>query len=143
MASHETFTVEVLTPEGEVFNDEVEQVSTRTGVGSIGILKRHQPLLGLLEPTELRLYKSESDVVRFAQGEGYVQVTPDRVLLLVEEAVSPDDLDTSELQEKLKRAEDEMSSEEEGSEAHRRAARDKKRWEAFLRVASGDEPGQK
>ena len=95
--AHETFTVEVLTPEGEVFNDEVEQVSTRTGVGSIGILARHQPLLGLLEPTELRLYKSESDVVRFAQGEGYVQVSGDRVLLLVEEATPPDELDTSDL----------------------------------------------
>jgi F-type H+-transporting ATPase subunit epsilon len=141
--AHESFQVEVLTPEGEVFNDEVEQVSTRTGVGSIGILARHQPLLALLEPTELRLYKSESDVVRFAQGEGYVQVTPDRVLLLVEEATPPDDLDTGELQEKLRRAEEEMSSAEEDSEAQRRAARDKKRWEAFLRVASGEEPGQK
>jgi F-type H+-transporting ATPase subunit epsilon len=140
--AHESFTVEVLTPEGEVFNDEVEQVSTRTGVGSIGILARHQPLLGLLEPTELRLYKSESDVVRFAQGEGYVQVSGDRVLLLVEEATPPDELDTGELEEKLRRAEEEMSSAEEDSEAQRRAARDKKRWEAFLRVARGDEPGQ-
>ncbi len=141
--AHETFTVEVLTPEGEVFNDEVEQVSTRTGVGSIGILARHQPLLGLLEPTELRLYKSESDVVRYAQGEGYVQVTPDRVLLLVEEATPPDELDAGDLQERLRRAEEELSSAEEDSEAQRRAARDKKRWEAFLRVASGDEPGQR
>jgi F-type H+-transporting ATPase subunit epsilon len=140
--AHESFRVEVLTPEGEVFNDEVEQVSTRTGVGSIGILARHQPLLGLLEPTELRLYRSDSDVVRFAQGEGYVQVTPDRVLLLVEEAAPPDELDTGDLQEKLRRAEEELSSAEEDSEAQRRAARDKKRWEAFLRVASGDEPGQ-
>ena len=141
--AHETFTVEVLTPEGEVFNDEVEQVSTRTGVGSIGILSRHQPLLGLLEPTELRLYKSESDVVRFAQGEGYVQVSGDRVLLLVEEATPPEDLDTGDLEERLRRAEEEMKSSDEDSEAYRRAARDKKRWEAFLRVARGDEPGQR
>ena len=35
--AHESFQVEVLTPEGEVFNDEVTQISTRTGVGSIGI----------------------------------------------------------------------------------------------------------
>lgn len=139
MASHETFKVEVLTPEGEVFNDEVQQISTRTGVGSVGILARHQPLLGMLEPTELRLYKSESDVVRFAQGEGYVQVSPEGVLLLVEEAVDPDSLDQSELEEKLRVAEDELSSAEESSEAARRAARDKKRWEAFLRVARGEE----
>jgi F-type H+-transporting ATPase subunit epsilon len=69
------FKVEVLTPEGEVFSDEVEMVSTRTTVGSIGVLANHQPLLGLLEPTELRLYKSESDVERFAQAEGYLQVS--------------------------------------------------------------------
>jgi len=137
---HESFKVEVLTPEGEVFNDEVEQVSTRTGVGSIGILARHQPLLGMLEPTELRLYKSESDVVRFAQGEGYVQVTPDGVLLLVEEAISPDDLDVSDLENRLREAESELDSAEEDSEAARRAARAKKRWEAFLRVARGEEP---
>src|SRR3954469_10566209 len=89
-----TFTAEVLTPEGEVFNDEVEMVSTRTTVASIRTLAHHTPLLGMLEPTELRLYKSGSDVVRFAQGEGYVQVADGRVLILVEEAVDPSSLDT-------------------------------------------------
>jgi F-type H+-transporting ATPase subunit epsilon len=141
--AHEAFKVEVLTPEGEVFSDEVTQISTRTGVGSIGILARHQPLLGLLEPTELRLYKSDSDVTRFAQGEGYVQVTPDGVLLLVEEAVDPDDLDQSDLESKLQEAENEMSDADEDSETYRRAARAKKRWEAFLRVAKGEEPQQR
>ena len=86
----DTFTAEVLTPEGSVFKDEVEMVSTRTTVGSIGILAKHQPLLGMLEPTELRLYKSESEIIRFAQGEGYVQVSRDGVLLLVEEALDPE-----------------------------------------------------
>ncbi len=136
--AHERFRVEVLTPEGGVFDDEVEQVSTRTQVGSLGILARHQPLLGLLEPTELRLYRTESDVVRFAQGEGYVQVGPERVLILVEEATPPEELNTGELQEKVRQAEQEMSSEDDDSEAHRRAARDKRRYEAFLRVAGGD-----
>jgi F-type H+-transporting ATPase subunit epsilon len=132
-----TFTAEVLTPEGEVFNDEVEMVSTRTTVGSIGILANHQPLLGMLEPTELRLYKSESEVVSLAQGEGYVQVAEGRVLILVEEAVEPSSLDTSELQEKLRTAERELEQAEEGSEAARVAARDKRRTEAFLRLTQG------
>ena len=80
------FRVEVLTPEGSVFDDEVGMVSTRTEVGSIGIMARHQPLLGMLVPTELRLYRTETDIVRYAQGEGYVQVSADGVLVLVEEA---------------------------------------------------------
>jgi F-type H+-transporting ATPase subunit epsilon len=136
----DSFRVEVLTPEGEVFNDEVEMVSTRTTVGSIGILARHQPLLGMLDPTELRLYKTygdESSATRFAQGEGYVQVAGDHVLILVEDAIDPGSLNTSELQDQLSRAEREASEAEEGSEAERKALRDKRRAEAFLRIAQG------
>lgn len=131
------FKVEVLTPEGEVFNDEVEMVSTRTTVGSIGVLANHQPLLGLLEPTELRLYKSDSDVERFAQGEGYLQVGPEGVLVLVEEAIAPDDLDRSDLEDRLRRAEEAADKADEDSEERRRALRDKKRWEAFLKISEG------
>jgi F-type H+-transporting ATPase subunit epsilon len=132
-----TFTAEVLTPEGEVFNDEVEMVSTRTTVGSVGILANHQPLLGMLEPTELRLYKGENDVVRFAQGEGYVQVAEGRVLILVEEAIDPGSLNAGELQERLRTAERELEAADENSEAARVAQREKRRTEAFLRLAQG------
>jgi F-type H+-transporting ATPase subunit epsilon len=129
------FTVEVLTPEGEVFNDEVEMVSTRTSVGSIGILANHQPLLAMLDPTELRLYKSDSEVIRYAQGEGFLQMTGDRALVLVDEVFSVDKLDASDLRDRLQRAEDELSSAEEGSEERRAAERDKRRYQAFLKLA--------
>jgi F-type H+-transporting ATPase subunit epsilon len=131
------FRVEVLTPEGQVFDDEVEMVSTRTAVGSIGVLAHHQPLLGLLEPTELRLYRSETDVERYAQGEGYLQVGPEGVLVLVEEAVRPDDLDAADLRDRARRAQESAGQAEEGSEEQRRCQRDQRRWEAFLRIAEG------
>jgi F-type H+-transporting ATPase subunit epsilon len=130
-----TFPVEVLTPEGEVFNDEVEMVSTRTATGSIGILANHTPLLAMLDPTELRLYRSETEIVRFAQGEGYLQVADSRVLILVEEAHTPGQLDAADLAEKLKAAEDAYAKAEAGSEEQRLAARDKRRWEAFAQIA--------
>jgi F-type H+-transporting ATPase subunit epsilon len=79
------FPVEVLTPEGEVFNEEVEMLTTRTAVGSIGILAHHEPVLALLEPTELRLYRSETDIVRYTQDEGYLQFAENRALLLLKE----------------------------------------------------------
>ena len=131
------FQVEVLTPEGEAFNDEVEMVSTKTTVGSIGLLANHQPLLAMLDPTELRLYKSESDVVRFAQGEGFLQVAGTHALVLVDEVFPVDELDTGELRSRLDRAEQELSSAEEGTEEQRAAARDKRRYEAFLKIAEG------
>jgi F-type H+-transporting ATPase subunit epsilon len=131
------FRVEVLTPEGQVFDDEVEMVSTRTEVGSIGVLANHQPLLGMLVPTELRLYRSDSDVERFAQGEGYLQVSKNQVLVLVEEAMRPNDLNAGDLRERARRAEESAREAEEGSEEQRRCQRDQRRWEAFLSIAEG------
>ena len=131
------FRVEVLTPEGEAFNDEVEMLSTRTPVGSIGVLARHQPLLAMLDPTELRIYKSESDVLRFAQGEGFLQVAENRALVLVDELFAVDELDSSDLQDRLRRAEEQIEKAEEGTEERRAAERDKRRYEAFVEIAGG------
>jgi F-type H+-transporting ATPase subunit epsilon len=88
--AHETFPVEVLTPEGPVFSGEIEMLSTVTEVGSIGILANHQPVLALLKPTELRLYRSESEILRFKQSQGYLQFEQNRALVLVEEATPLD-----------------------------------------------------
>jgi F-type H+-transporting ATPase subunit epsilon len=132
-----SFPAEVLTPEGQVFADEVEMVSTRTTTGSIGVLARHAPLMAILEPTELRLYKSESDVVRFAQGEGYLQVVDNSALVLVEEAIAPDDIDRGAFESRLREARDAAERAEEGSEERARAEREVRRYEAFLEVASG------
>jgi len=131
------FKVEVLTPEGEVFNDEVEMISTKTTIGSIGLLANHQPILAMLDPTELRLYKSESDVVRFAQGEGFLQIAGEHALVLVDEVFPVDQLDTGDLRSRLERAESELSSAEEDTEEARAAARDMRRYEAFLKIAEG------
>ncbi|MDQ6605578.1 MAG: ATP synthase F1 subunit epsilon [Actinomycetota bacterium] len=133
--AHTKFPVEVLTPDGEVFNDEVEIISTVTAVGSIGVLANHTPILAMLEPTELRLYKSDSDVVRFAQSEGYMQIAGGRALLLVEEAHEPDQLDTGRLRERLEQAEKELQDAGDDTEKRRVAERDKHRWEEFLRIA--------
>jgi F-type H+-transporting ATPase subunit epsilon len=135
--AHTKFTCEVLTPEGEVFNDEVEMVSTVTAVGSIGVLANHQPVLAMLEPAELRLYRSDSDVVRFAQAEGYMQILGERVLILVEEAHDPESLDAGELRERVERAERELEQAGEDSEKQRVAGRDKHRAERFLEISGG------
>jgi F-type H+-transporting ATPase subunit epsilon len=128
------FPVEVLTPEGEVFNEEVEMLSTHTALGSIGILANHEPVLALLEPTELRLYRSESEVVRFAQAEGYLQFAENRALVLVEEAIVPDALDRPAIERKLSEARASAEHAESGSEQEARAQRDIRRAEAFLAV---------
>jgi len=132
--AHAKFPVEVLTPEGEVFNEEIEMLSTFTTVGSIGILANHEPLLARLEPTELRLYRSEDEIVRFAQAEGYLQFADNRALVLVEEAIAPGQIDRQAFEAKLSDARKAAENAEQDSEEQSRAVRDIKRYEAFLAV---------
>jgi F-type H+-transporting ATPase subunit epsilon len=132
--AHAKFPAEVLTPEGEVFNEEIEMLSTFTTVGSIGLLANHEPLLARLEPTELRLYRSEGEIVRFAQAEGYLQFAENRALVLVEEAIAPGQIDRQAFEAKLADARKLAESAAQDSEEQARALRDIRRYEAFLAV---------
>jgi len=137
VAEHTPFPVQVMTPEGELFAGDVQMVSTRTTIGSIGVLANHEPLLATLEPTELRIYVTESEIVRFAQSEGYMQVGGNQALLLLQEAHRPDALDVAELRGRLAEAEREISGSEEDSERRRTAERERRRLDAFLRIGEG------
>ena len=151
------FPAEVLTPEGEVFNGEVEMLSTRTQVGEVGVLANHAPLLATLDPAELRLHLSESEVKRFAQAEGYLQVFGNHALVLVEECIEPDQIDREAMRDRLQKADEVLeridrdvllkrvrearTDPEQREEARQLTAQydhavaDRKRAEVFLRIA--------
>lgn len=135
MADEHTFNVKVLTPEGEVFDGDVKQVSTRTAVGEIGIQANHAPLVARLRPAELRLHVGGNEVKRYAQAEGWLEVFGNHALVLVGEAIEPGELDAAELEERIASAEKRLSEAEEGSAAERNASLEKERYEAFLSVA--------
>ena len=135
MAAEHMIDVEILTPEGEVFNGEARQVSTRTEVGEIGILANHTPLLAALRPTELRLKLSDSETRSYAQAHGWLQVYGNRARLLLEEAIPPENLDQGALKEQLADAEQRLSESDEESAEHARAKKDLDRAEAFLSIA--------
>jgi F-type H+-transporting ATPase subunit epsilon len=130
-----TLHARILTPEGEVFDGEVEQLSTRTAVGEIGILANHVPVLARLRPTILRLHLPGGEVKQYAQAEGWLQVFANYALVLAGEALPPEKLDESTLKDRIKDAEQRMSEAPEGSAARRRAELDKERAEAFLSAA--------
>jgi F-type H+-transporting ATPase subunit epsilon len=154
------YPVEVLTPEGMAFKGEVEMLSTRTEVGEIGLLANHAPLLATLDPAELRLHLSDSEVKRYAQAEGYLQVFANQALVLVEECVEPERIDREAQRERLRQAEEvlariddealrkrvaEARTTAERDEArdltaeYDRALADRKRAEVFLRIAGETE----
>jgi F-type H+-transporting ATPase subunit epsilon len=134
-----SFPVEILTPEGKAFEGEVEMLSTRTNTGSIGIRANHAPLMAILDPTELRLYEQADGEpsARFAQGEGYLQVVNNTALVLVDEVMDPDNLNRSDLESRLKDAEQGLEGAEEDTEEYRRCERNVRRYKAFLEVADG------
>ena len=130
-------------------------LSTRTSVGEIGLLANHAPLLATLDPAELRLHRSESDVDRYAQGEGYLQVFDNHALVLVEECFEAARIDREDQRERLRKAEEvlaridqealvqrvrEARTTAERDEARHltaqydKALADKKRAETFLRI---------
>jgi F-type H+-transporting ATPase subunit epsilon len=135
LAEEHKLHAQVLTPEGEVFDGEVEQLSTRTAVGEVGILANHAPLVGRLVPAELRLHVSGGETIRYAQAEGWLEVFANKAVVLIGEAIPPDELDPAELRQRVEDAEQRLADAEEGSAAEQQAERDKARAEAFLEVA--------
>jgi F-type H+-transporting ATPase subunit epsilon len=135
MARENKLEAEVLTPEGEVFSGELEMLSTRTAVGEVGILAEHIPMVARLVPAELRLHKSGSEVESYAQGEGWLEVFANRARVLIAEATAPDELDVSELRQRLADAEQGLSEADEGSAAAEQAERERARAEAFIQIA--------
>ena len=135
MAGDTTFSVEVLTPEGEVFSGDVIQLSTRTVGGEIGVLANHVPVLAALKPNLLRLKISDSETKEYAQSHGTLQVFANHAEVLLEEAHLPSELDVPALQEEQAAAEERLKDPEIGEAAKRDAERDLERVKAFLAVA--------
>src|SRR5512142_3248489 len=117
MAGHNV-DVRVLTPEGGVFTGEVQQLSTRTAVGEIGILANHVPVLARLRPTELRLHMPDGEVRRWAQAEGWLQVLANRATVLVGEAAPAGILAASERRRRSDAATPPPRESKEGSSAY-------------------------
>lgn len=131
-----TFPVQIMTPEGAAYEGTAEMVSTRTLVGSIGIRANHEPLMAMLDPTELRIYESETEIKRFAQGDGFLQMAENSLLMLVEEAIPVEELDVADLTAKQEEAQSRLDAAEEGSAQQERAQRDVHRWTRYLEIAN-------
>lgn len=129
------FPVKIMTPEGAAYEGEAEMVSTRTVDGSLGIRADHVPVMSMVTPTELRIYETESEIKRFAQGDGFMQMAENSLLLLVEEAIPVDELDTADLREKLAEAQGRLDAAEDGSADQDRAKRDVARWSRYIEIA--------
>jgi F-type H+-transporting ATPase subunit epsilon len=138
LAGDTTFSVEVLTPEGEVFSGDVVQLSTRTVGGELGVLANHVPILAALKPNLLRLRISDGETREYAQSHGMLQVFANHAQVLLEEAIPPGELDVQALEAERADAEERLKDPEIGDAARMVAERDIERTGAFLALARGD-----
>lgn len=109
----------LITPERTVFDDEVDLVIAKIADGEIGVLVNHSPLVSTVDVGEVRIKQGDEQHV-FATSDGFFKVADNLVQLLVEEAVTVDEIDTNEAENRVEEAEREISGLSDEDEAERR-----------------------
>jgi F-type H+-transporting ATPase subunit epsilon len=123
-----TIKIEVVTPEAKVFSSDVDMVQLTGTEGEMGILAGHMPLMTQLVAGEIILRRGPETIL-FAVGDGFVQVTADKVSILTDMAITADNIDEARATEALQRAQarltqkisDEESASVQASIAHAHA----------------------
>lgn len=102
-----TLKLEIVTPEGKSFSDDVEMVTLSGMAGDMGIYPEHMPLMTGLVAGEVLARKDGADI-SLAVGEGFVQVTGERVAILTDMAIRAKDIDEKQAEEARRRAEERL-----------------------------------
>jgi len=98
-----TIKLEIVTPEAKIFSDDVDMVTLTGTEGEMGILPMHMPLMTELVAGEIVAQKGKETIL-LAVGDGFVQVTGDRVAVLTDMAINAKNIDEAKAEEALRRA---------------------------------------
>ena len=105
-----SFQLDIVTPEKTIFSDTVEYVYLPGSEGEMGVLDMHAALVSPLSPGELR-YKKDGKIEELAVGEGFVEVSDDKVSVLIDLAIGEDAIDEAQVEEAMKRAQEALAGE--------------------------------
>ncbi len=100
----ETLKLEIVTPDGTVYSEDVDMVTLPGVEGQMGIYPRHVPLMTQMVPGEITVRKSGADYY-LAIGEGLIEVTADHVSILTDMAIAAEHIDEAKAEEARRRAE--------------------------------------
>jgi len=109
MSDERRLNVEIVTPDGSVYQGEAGMVIVPGVVGELGFLPQHEPLVSLVAVGETRVQPPDGAWEHFATGIGYVQVLFDKVLLVVDQAEQAGRIDVERAEAARKRAEDRLA----------------------------------
>jgi F-type H+-transporting ATPase subunit epsilon len=99
-----TLKLEIVTPESKTYSEDVEMVTLPGVEGEMGIYPQHVPLMTQIVPGEIVARKGGRDYF-LAVGEGFVEITADRVAVMTDMAISAENIDEAKAEEARKRAE--------------------------------------
>ncbi|WP_217915281.1 ATP synthase F1 subunit epsilon [Miltoncostaea marina] len=128
--------LQLLTPEGPVFDQDAYMIVAPSVQGEVGILPRHTPFIAFLRTGETRIKLMDDTQITFATTEGYISVEEDRVLVLVEQAERAEEIDPERARLALERAEAALAEAGDDEVARVAAESARRRAENRLRVAS-------
>jgi F-type H+-transporting ATPase subunit epsilon len=97
--------LEVVTPERKVFEEEVDRVEIPGLDGELGILPGHTELISQLKPAGLLTYQINDRKGEIAISEGFVEVGPEKVIVLANKATRPEEIDIKRALESKEQAE--------------------------------------
>jgi F-type H+-transporting ATPase subunit epsilon len=106
--ARKTYDLSLVTPDGAVFEGEVEMVIVPGAAGEIGVLARHAPLIAMLKAGSTRVHVSASEVREYATGPGFFKVEQDRAIALVDDAVDAKEIDVERARKQLEEARAEL-----------------------------------
>jgi F-type H+-transporting ATPase subunit epsilon len=104
-----TFHLQIVTPEGSIFDGQVESVLLPGSEGEMEALPSHAKLMTQVQPGELRI-KAEGKTTELAIGEGFAEVSQNQVIVLTDLAVKADEIDEKKTQEAIERAQNALRS---------------------------------
>jgi F-type H+-transporting ATPase subunit epsilon len=96
--------LDIVTAERNVYSADVDMVTAPGIEGELGVLPRHAPIITALRPGELRIHKGDQ-VEFFAIGGGFMEVRPDRVIVLADSAEHAEEIDIERAEAARQRAE--------------------------------------
>src|SRR3974377_1268893 len=99
-----TLKLEIVTPDAKVFSDDVDMVTLPGVEGEMGIYPQHVPLMTQLSAGEISVRKGANDFF-LAVGDGFVEITGDRVSVLTDMAILAENIDEATAKEALLRGE--------------------------------------
>jgi len=117
----EKLTLDIVTPYGHIFTEEVDEVLAPGAEGEFGVLPDHVPFLTTLK-IGILTYKKGSETGQFFVNWGYAEVGPDKVTVLADSAERSDEIDAERAREAMKRAEERLKHAADIDEARAKAA---------------------